>query len=533
MQVRQKPTPHKLLFRPTDLYIFLLALFWIISYYFSGSSQGHIGFTFLVASIAYYVCFRSFKDVDKTDSFRCLAFIIPGVLQSLFVFAQYFDLVNSFGTFELSGTFINPGPLGIYLGICLLPSLYQTIKTSHPNIRNILFICSGVISLALLSSFSRTAYIALLFSFPFVFWPWEKLRKFLLPGIAMLLLAGATLWMLKPDSAQGRIYHYWISIQALTENPLTGSGAGQFARVYNDYQRQFFYDQPDSRFASLADDHGISFNAFLQIGIEYGMIGLVLVLGAVFTVFQNNAGKSLLPSRRLHVAMLSFILLAGMSSYTFSIPVIWLSFLWALTILSEDQRVIFRIPLSASLLWLFSGLAIVVFLLLLFLGGRQLTNAKAWEQNTESINDQNRTENLTLYEGWYSHLKAYPSFLYNYAFELSEARELEKSNLLLMQANKAGLNNMDLHLRLGYNYYQMGLYDRALIHFQYARHLTPVRLSPRYWLVKTFEAQGKKDMATSEARDLLNLEVKVSSFKADYIRNEIRKYLIESGSVLK
>lgn len=70
-------------------------------------------------------------------------------------------------------------------------------------------------------------------------------------GLCILLLVSHLLFVLKPDSARGRLFMWKITCRAITEKPLTGHGIHNFAAVYGNAQEAYLRQAIMSRGRSV------------------------------------------------------------------------------------------------------------------------------------------------------------------------------------------------------------------------------------------------------------------------------------------
>lgn len=64
----------------------------------------------------------------------------------------------------------------------------------------------------------------------------------------------------------------------LQQNWLTGYGTGGFEAHYMDYQADYFEKHPADSYSILADNVQYPFCEYLRIIIDYGIIGILLLL---------------------------------------------------------------------------------------------------------------------------------------------------------------------------------------------------------------------------------------------------------------
>lgn len=119
---------------------------------------------------------------------------------------------------------------------------------------------------------------------------WKYLRRSV-PLLALLLLAG--LYLLKKDSADGRLLVWRCSLEMIIDKPLFGHGPGGFTAEYMNYQADYFRTHPDSPYAQLADSVHHPFNEYLLAAVDYGCLGLLVLIvsgAAIVRRYRRAAG---------------------------------------------------------------------------------------------------------------------------------------------------------------------------------------------------------------------------------------------------
>ena len=103
-------------------------------------------------------------------------------------------------------------------------------------------------------------------------------------------ISGYMLFQMKKESASGRLFMWKMSLKAITESPIIGTGSGGFAKAYSKAQHDYFakYGQPESLPESrVAGSPEYAFNEYLQIAIEFGIPGLILFLSILLISLIN------------------------------------------------------------------------------------------------------------------------------------------------------------------------------------------------------------------------------------------------------
>lgn len=112
-----------------------------------------------------------------------------------------------------------------------------------------------------------------------------KRRKAILRvAVVSLLILLPSLYILKKDSADGRLLIWRCGVDMVLDKPLFGHGTEAFRAHYMDYQADFFKQHPNSHFAVLADNVQQPFNEYLGLAIHHGLAGLFLLFVMIITV---------------------------------------------------------------------------------------------------------------------------------------------------------------------------------------------------------------------------------------------------------
>lgn len=210
--------------------------------------------------------------------------------------------------FVLTGHFENPGPYGGFIAMTMAVSggyLLRFWRRRQGVYRAAMF-SIAVLNLALgllvlPASMSRAAWFALVMSLLLFLLMDRKLRTWIhrhlllcgvLVGLALVAAGGA--FLMKRDSALGRLHIWRIEAIAISEHPL-GTGPGTALGTYGKTQESFFrehlHDVPDA-VVRVAGCPEFPFNEYLGIGMEFGVPGLVLALalmgGAIFSLIRHR-----------------------------------------------------------------------------------------------------------------------------------------------------------------------------------------------------------------------------------------------------
>ena len=237
--------------------------------------------------------------------------------------------------FKLTGDFYNPGPYSGYLAIVLPVCLWMILRQTKIYLHYLGWIGLLAIIVVLPAGMSRTAWIAAAISCGWVYWVqrigWEKTKRYMngnrtlaiVSSILILIsIAGslAGIYLLKKDSANGRLLLWKVMGQAIREQPWTGTGTGGFPAAYAEAQAEYFTSGKASETEMLvAGCPEYGFNEFLQIGLEQGLVGLmVFVLLLSYSLLRGMKNRQAGAAGGI-LALMVF----SLASYPLQLPEFW------------------------------------------------------------------------------------------------------------------------------------------------------------------------------------------------------------------
>lgn len=216
----------------------------------------------------------------------------------------YIDLVQKGSDpLNITGQFYNSGFFANYLA-CGLPLILAAAlnATFHQLTRSLFWAVLILSSVLLIITESRSAILGSLvgsislFYFTKIFITKKRipLRIILITLFIITVTFIFTLsFSKKRSSAIGRLTVYNTCLQIIKDHPLIGVGPGQFAAHYNNYQSAYFQSQTiPVDIQILADNNFEAFNSVLQVLVEYGIIGLILIILLVYGIKKNTSSRS-------------------------------------------------------------------------------------------------------------------------------------------------------------------------------------------------------------------------------------------------
>ena len=486
--------------------------------------------SFLLAGcILSALIFKSKGDFISLDSVISWVLVVLGGSEAILGLRQLYGFATSgHSMYALTGSFFNPGPYSGYLAMILPVCLYQWLVCGRRGGR---VVAGGVMLLILCvlpAGMSRSAWLAAGVSCLCVYawhmdwtdkfrllWQQQKQRVVMVVvgGFCVLLLAGYLLFVLKPDSARGRLFMWKITCRAIAEKPLTGYGIHNFAAAYGNAQETYFaagdYEPWEERVAGSPE---YAFNEYLQAAVELGIpLAVCLLVVVVLCLYRGvRKGRYGICGAILSLMIFSF------SSYPLQLPVFIVTFggLLAACLSGADR-------------WQWLGLAVSVGII----GGFRLKNDLQVEQACREWMNARVLYNAGAYQSaekeygrLYPLLRDRASFLFEYGHGLHKQQQFSKSNRILKEALQRSCDPMILNV-IGKNYQQMGDCLSAEDWFIRSTHRLPGRIYPYYLLAKLYAEPSFRQPDKFEKMKwmVLTKEPKVHSTAIRQMREEIKK----------
>ena len=465
-------------------------------------------------------------------------FIGCAYFEMIIGFCQLFGLLGSDDNlFILKGTFGNPAMFAAFLSLIIPFALLEYIRLRNVNDgeikKYVILIALILMTYFIAISYSRGAWISTLLSLLYIVLTnncvMDRLRQLLATrrrlftsiAISLFLVVGmaATLYFLKKDSSDGRLFIWKVAVTHPNQNVLLGGGIGHFETNYGIWQREYFANNGGSEHERyLADYVTCAYNEFLETYIDQGIIGVLLLITILFSalLFRPKHKSSVFTAAKS--ALIGFVTLCFVS-YPTHCEILYLHLIVILALLyshvevRKSQKTI-TTPLQFTLF-----VSIVVLGLIPLWKGYSLCNAGRQKIMLGDID-----EALNLYERAYPRLYNNGTFLFYYGSALHLKGNIKKSITIL---EKARMKSSDAHilLLLGDNYKIIGDTAKALEAYQDAIDCVPSRLYPRYQKVKLLlETDSLKD-AYCLAQEILSMKEKIATTAGREIKEEMHKII--------
>ncbi|MBO4917832.1 MAG: O-antigen ligase family protein [Bacteroidales bacterium] len=441
--------------------------------------------------------------------------------------------VSRHALYAMTGHFSNPGPFGGFIA-CIMAVAFAWVYPSlreKPNGSSIKKVTEGIALIALAvgmlvlpASMSRAAWLGLAVAVTVTLLgddgarSWVRRHRFVIPLGAVVvaaLMAGA--FLLKRDSAVGRLHIWDIEARAVMTRPLFGAGPGLGLGAYGDAQAAFFRDRlpdpatadsNDSLFSRLpallrtrvqaAGCPEYPFNEFLGIGMETGLPGLLLALSAAVLALL-----SLFRHKNPFAAGLLCWVVFALASYPLSIPQLCILLVVFLAeSASPYEKRNFRSetcassqsePKTAGITILSALLGLVLCVMSWQLGESGSGRRSVWPEalRAKSTELQRSVDYRRLYADGHALFQA---------GRFAESLELLRLGALLS-------SDPMFDIIIGRDYEALGDFDKARDAYLRAHYMVPGRLYPLVRLMRLQVRAGQDAQALHTARTLLDLPV--------------------------
>ncbi|MGV8096488.1 MAG: O-antigen ligase family protein [Mangrovibacterium sp.] len=511
------------------------------------SSEAITKHILLLLIILLYFLFKILFRNHRSNLYWTILFLlITSFIESYWGLRQLYGFDHSHhALFKLTGSFSNPGPYACYISVVLPCAFYYLLR--NWNCTKIKFkirywpvylrwgasLLAFTGSLLVLpASMSRTSWLAAFGGCGLIIYfnvfkkkqanTYFQIRKnqclFLL---AFLLLIGC-IWMyyLKRDSADGRILMWKIALKTAVHNPM-GVGIGNFPGSYGMEQAKYFESgKGTEKEQYVAGNPAYSFNEYLQIVIEQGIVSFILFLSIIAYSFYIGIRRRLFPA----TASLVALLIVAMMSYPFSVLpfLIVLIFLLAWIHSAESSKKVLR-PVSSALVF-----CSLLFVSYCFYNRYPTYQAyKQWNKYALLYQSYMYDDATERYSRIYPLLSDQLTFLFEYAQSLSKTGKYEESNQVLEKAVRISCDPM-LYNVMGKNKQALKKYMEAEQCFKRAAYIVPNRIYPYYLLANLYLETGEIEKAQKMARIVLTKEPKTYSTAIKEMREKMKKIITYS-----
>ncbi len=514
---------------------------------------------FIVITLCYCIYFiakceaRNNLDPGKSTFqifFGILAFI--ALIQCILGLLQLAGILKNLNDyFKIGGSYGNPSQYSNMLSAIMpaeLAAILYLDRKKHKYIYFISLIALILSSIIIILLTERTSWLAAGFSLLVVIWYRYSLagksrnvfnnifKKLALTIIllATVIFVAFSLYSYKKDSAFGRVFIWKISGEILKEQSLLGVGFEKFNAAHNIAKSEYFNSNPVKNIDEErnTDDARFAYNEYLQIAVEFGIIGIVLFGGAIVILLlarYPNSIKDVSEIKFVYIASFSCfiaLLVEAFFSYPFrQWSTISLFFICGGILSAHIEKQVIQFNLS-KLSRLFYLALIICAIGFIVLENNKRNSAKLWARAAFLSKNGHYKEAEHIYESVYNDLSYDPDFLFNYGYESYFMGDFNRSIEILKKV-KPVLENSGVYIGLGNSLESLKQYGKAEEAYLHALSLIPYKIYPRYKLALLYKKTGQKNKAIELAKEILNFKPKIYHSNIDVIKIEMSKLLNE------
>ncbi len=463
----------------------------------------------------------------------CLSLICLSIVGNLFYEISLFQ--NPWDTTAgIEGLFHNTGLFGGFVGIGVVCSLWALLYKYPSRISGSVLFVFFLIQLYV--SASRASWVGVLSCAFFLVlrWIFDREKQPLTPkmktigsiGISVtLLVVIAIFYLMRPESANGRLYIWQVTSRIFFKSPINGIGENMFRSQYMTEQAMYLQENPSSPFSMIADESTVPFNEFIRVLTEQGIIGFVLLGMLIWRCFSfPTLSETSFLAHKWRIVFMAVFLYLLLFSF-FSYPSVYIQyqiiFLLCIAALAHfDTQKIFSV--SRLNKWVVAGL----FSLYLFWGSyksvRYLSFMNQWNEclKSRTYGFATQTQEMQLL---HNHLSHNSQFLISYAYTLMREEAYESATtiwkeLLQMQPS------YHAWLQLGICYEKQAVYDKAIYCWGMASAMIPSRFRPDYLCIQVYLKQNDMERSKQMMHKFLMREQKVDSPEVDRMRDDVRQW---------
>ena len=468
--------------------------------------------------------------------------LLAGSIEAIWGFLQVYGWADQYHSlYRLTGSFFNPGPYSGFLAV-ILPVALHTLLGPKPLCRvdKIVYglgvICLVSIILVLPAGMSRSAWVAAGAGCGGVVWRQKRSREYVRRGIGrigrgwkrcwlggILLLGlsiGGGLYLLKKDSADGRLLVWKMDLAVMRSQPWLGVGIGRYPGALGEAQAVYFANSPaDPREEYVADAPEYGFNEFLQLGGEYGLIGLCLFLSITGIASGGLFKRNTQQTGGVSGALSAFLVFACFSYPLHMLPMAMLFVLllaWSVNVGAKGVRIR---RWAGQILWL---PVMVLGLVAAWRLTEKETAYKTWKTARAYFRQGDYQEALNRYTPLFSALSDRPAFVFEFGECQFQNAQYGNATAIFLWAAELSADPM-VYNKLGKNYQALKQYDRAEKAYVQAAHMIPHRIYPLYLLALLYREMGDMEKARDMARQVIDQEPKVWSPAVEEMKTEMKQ----------
>lgn len=403
--------------------------------------------------------------------------------------------------YPMTGTFLNPGPFGTMLatGLVVAVALWRKYsgKVRHEVVRQ--YLVPAILLLpacVLMSTWSRAAILASAATLLYMYRSEVKpYRWWIVVGGSVTALV---YYLFKQGSANGRGIIWWVSGHSILEHPWIGTGIGSFKHRYAQTMARLTEGMPDGSLQS-ADVLDYSFNEWMHIGVEQGLVGLLFAgcTALLLLRYARNEGSTL-------KWCLPVLLITSLFSYTFELLPFQIITVVVTAHLSSAQVKPERRSVTTCICYATLSIALCLMTV------PQLRCRAKMNEEYERIAGYMDAHFIPDYYEMLPWMSDNPKFLFNFGKILREEKRWNDSNAMLRQGELVSNDPMFVVLQ-GNNYADMEEPELAEACYRRAYRMMPNRIYPLYKLMLLYRETEEQEKCLAMAERVATFPVKVAS----------------------
>jgi O-antigen ligase len=437
---------------------------------------------------------------EKIVLFVCTLVAVTGILQVCNIIPMH--------DFFAVGNFDNLAGFSACVSLSW-PFCFDNWPNKGNKEKIVIVICKAIVVISIIISQSRTGALCILLGSLLLFVHTKKKM-----GMVFLLLFFFLFLtcFVKTDSSKGRFFIIERSIEMGMEHPITGWGVDGFKKNYMNEQAKYFMAHPHSKYSILADGIYHPLNEYLNIFVNYGILGLavivILILGILFYCVRNKEVLSI-----VYVCIFADILLFSLFSYPFHYPFTWIMLIYSLSNIFSIDFFNSKKLIVVSAIGFLSFIPIVIRIKKEIEWGKLLYRKDIHGLSKRTLNS---------YRNLYTYYMENGMFLRDYAYELSCQGNLKEALQIATESQQVCGANYDVTLLLANIYRECRYFSKAIYAFDKAHYMIPSRIIPLYGKYKVYEDAGDTINRSRMANMICNMNIKIESSITQEIINEVK-----------
>ncbi|MFY0255137.1 O-antigen ligase family protein [Chitinophaga sp. 30R24] len=511
-----------------------------------------------VFSLHYYelfgltIIYVTLRNINRI-SYMILLFAII-LCASVEAFTGYLQIagykISNNENFQLTGNFPNPGALAGFLvstiavffagynGILKdeLRRYYPRAKFIISTLPIILLAASVFILIIIACTASRAAWFSVIIFMLLVHFS-KMLNKVLgLPkfyrlallsilSIALCFVIGKV-YLMKKNSADGRILVWKSTLHMICDRPFTGVGLDRFKSFYMLYQSDELKHQRSESYADFAGETIYAFNDPLQLFAENGVLAGIIVVMLFIILMRTNIKRDCGYGVLCKYSLIS-IGFFSLFSYPSAILLVKMNVLFSIAYLVQYHKPVFTFKIHLSLYKRVFQIGLICSCLLMIIilwkkNDRLRKDYYIWNEALECYRDGDYGNAVAFYKKVYPTFNKEGDFLMQYGKTLEIYREHILALTILNRA-VACHNTYFLQCAIGDAYKSLKQYPEAEAAYKKASLMIPAKFYAEYLLANLYVETNQNEKARLIAQHLLKKKIKVNSEAVNDILRQMRE----------